>query len=81
MAITDKRLYIWLEAETYAKLVELSHKHGLSINDAIVRCVNTAHFPLPVLPSRLSPRRIARNEHVRVKGNAFYHRKKKVKGA
>jgi hypothetical protein len=81
MAITDKRLYIWVDAATYGRLVELAHKHDLSLNNTILRCIHTAHFPSPVSRSRLSPRRIARNEHVRVKGNAYYHRKKKVKGA
>jgi len=45
MAITDKRLYIWLDAVTYGKLVELAHKSELSLNSAVVRCIDTASFP------------------------------------
>ena len=68
MSVTDRRLNIWLDAQTYDTLKVLADKYALSFNEVIVRCVNAAQFTMPPpRRSMLSRKRDASNEKFRLR--------------
>lgn len=81
MSHTDKRIDVWFDNSTYEKIIKLAHAYNLSVNEVIVRCVSvTVSLPTPFATPRLSTRRAARNEQIRLNDNERYLRKKKPTG-